>query len=85
MRCAVAENLRNESVILATGTVKIRDEETYNPKIATGTVELKADGVELLSEAQTLPFPIEDANSVREDLRLRYRFLDLRRRAFTKT
>lgn len=74
-----ASALKNESVISVHGTVRHRSEETYNPKIATGTVELKATELELLSEADPLPFPIEDTLNVREELRIKYRFLDLRR------
>ena len=56
-----------------------RDEETYNPKIPTGTVELKAEEFAVYSEARALPFPIDDHVSVREDLRIKFRYLDLRR------
>lgn len=75
-----AETLKPESVISATGRIFIRDEETYNPRLRTGTIELRAAALTVLSEAQTLPFSVSnDAAAVREDLRLRYRFLDLRR------
>lgn len=73
------EGLRSEYVIAVKGTVRERDEETYNPKIPTGTVELKAEEFIILSEAKPLPFPIDDNVSVREDLRIKYRYLDLRR------
>ncbi|HHU53032.1 MAG TPA: aspartate--tRNA ligase [Clostridiaceae bacterium] len=73
------EKLRSEYIIAVTGTVRERDEETYNPKIPTGTVELMAEKFEVLSEADPLPFPIDDNVEVREDLRLKYRYLDLRR------
>lgn len=76
---AVAEGLRNQSVICVGGIVSKRDEETVNPKIKTGTVELRADSVQLLSQSDTLPYDLEDGALVREDLRLKYRFLDLRR------
>lgn len=75
----IAEGLRNQSVILVEGNVRLRDAETVNPKIATGTVELVADHIELISVAETLPFSLDDDEVVREDLRLKYRFLDLRR------
>ncbi len=75
----IAESLRNQSVILVEGEIKLRDEETINPKIATGTVELMADHIELISTSETLPFSLDDDEVVREDLRLKYRFLDLRR------
>ncbi|MCI8554400.1 MAG: aspartate--tRNA ligase [Clostridiales bacterium] len=74
-----AETLRNESVVAVRGQVAIRDEETYNPRLPTGTVELRADRLELLCAADTPPFPPEEAGAVREELRLRYRYLDLRR------
>lgn len=76
---AAAEALKNESVIAVCGEIEKRDEETYNPKLATGTIELRATKLEMLSEAQAMPFSIEDFTDVREDLRLKYRFLDLRR------
>ncbi|MCD7774673.1 MAG: OB-fold nucleic acid binding domain-containing protein, partial [Clostridiales bacterium] len=75
----IAENLRNQSVILVEGEIKLRDEETVNPKIATGTVELMADHIELISTSAALPFSLDDDENVREDLRLTYRFLDLLR------
>jgi len=76
---ATAQTLKNESVIAVSGLIRLRDEETLNPKLATGLVELKATQVQLLSEAQPLPFAIEDQTPVREELRLKYRFLDIRR------
>jgi aspartyl-tRNA synthetase len=74
-----ADLLKVESTIAVTGLVRTRDEETYNPRIKTGTIELAASQLEVLSEAETLPFQLEDADNVREDLRLKYRFVDLRR------
>ncbi|HIW74050.1 MAG TPA: aspartate--tRNA ligase [Firmicutes bacterium] len=74
-----AETLKNESVVAAAGLLAIRDEETYNPRLQTGTIELRADTLEVLSEAQPLPFPVDDFTPVREELRLKYRYLDLRR------
>ena len=76
---ALAEGLKNESVIAVQGPLCIRDEETYNPRIPTGTIELRARKLELLSSARPLPFPIEEGGSVREEVRLRYRYLDIRR------
>ena len=81
---AVAEHLRSQSVIYVTGPIRIRDEETYNPKLDTGTIELAAHSLELLSAADTLPFEMDDNVTVREDLRLKYRFLDLRRPALQR-
>ncbi|MCI9415088.1 MAG: aspartate--tRNA ligase [Clostridiales bacterium] len=74
-----AETLRNESVIAVRGRIAIRDAETYNPRLPTGTVELRAQSLTLLNGADTPPFPPEEAGTVREELRLRYRYLDLRR------
>ena len=76
---AIAETLKTESVIAVEGVVRLRDAETYNPKLPTGTVELKAEKLTLLSQADPLPFSLEENTRVREDLRLKYRFLDLRR------
>jgi len=76
---ALAEHLHNQTVVQITGAIRHRDEETYNPLIPTGEVELAAEHLEILSEADTLPFPIEDNEIVREELRLKYRYLDLRR------
>lgn len=75
----VAEGLRSEYVVLARGRIEKRDEDTYNPNIPTGTVELRAEELEILSRSKTLPFPIEDNINVREELRLKHRYLDLRR------
>ena len=71
------ESLKNQSVIEVTGTLRLRDAETYNPKLKTGTIELRASDIVLLSMADQLPFSPDD--NVREDLRLKYRYIDLRR------
>ncbi|MGM9636831.1 MAG: aspartate--tRNA ligase [Eubacteriales bacterium] len=76
---SVGENLRPQSVISVKGIVRMRSADTYNPKIATGTVELAAESLTLLSAADPLPFTPDDGVNVREDLRLKYRYLDLRR------
>ena len=56
-----------------------RDEETYNPKIATGTIELEVHKVDILGKVyRDLPFEITTSKDIREDVRLRYRYLDLR-------
>ncbi len=75
---SAAEGLKNQSVISVTGNIRIRNEETYNSKLKTGTVELAAASLELLSQADPLPFSPDDSG-VREELRLQYRFIDLRR------
>ena len=76
---AVAEGLKNQSVISTVGAVRLRDAATVNPRIATGTVEVMASSLELLSQCDQLPFSPEDNQNTREDLRLKYRYIDLRR------
>ncbi len=77
----MAEGLRMQSVIAVSGLIRLRDAETVNPKILTGTVEMKAEALEILSVAKPLPFSLEEDTKVREELRLQYRFLDIRRPA----
>ncbi|HEX2947660.1 MAG TPA: aspartate--tRNA ligase [Clostridia bacterium] len=74
-----AERLRNETVISVIGEIRLRDDETRNPKLETGTVELAAHKISIISEADPIPFSIEEGGKVREDLRLKYRYLDIRR------
>ena len=75
----IAEELRDEFVIAATGTVAERDENLRNPHLETGGVEVKVSEIRILNRAETLPIqPFSDAQA-NEDLRLRYRYLDLRR------
>src|SRR5215813_5309015 len=79
---AKAKELRNEYVIAVVGNVVLRDETTQNPKLSTGAVEVRASELYVLNEARTLPFQLETAGSeglASEDLRLKYRYLDLRR------
>ena len=76
---AVADRLKSESVISVRGDIRIRGEETYNPKLETGTIELAAREIELLSRAETLPFSLEEGERVRESVRMKYRYLDIRR------
>ena len=76
---AVADRLKSESVIAVRGDIRIRGEETYNPKLETGTIELAAREIELLSRAETLPFSLEEGERVRESVRMKYRYLDIRR------
>ena len=73
------ESIRNEYVIAVKGDIRKRDIETYNDKLPTGTIELKAMEVEILSKAKTLPFQIEENVNLREELRLKHRYLDLRK------
>ena len=74
---AKAESLKSEYVVIARGTLRERAAKT--DKIATGDVELYVSELRILSEAQTTPFEIRDGINVNDDLRLRYRYLDLRR------
>lgn len=74
-----AERLRNETVVAITGEVRLRDETTYNASLPTGEVELAATDMEVLSVSDPLPFTLDDSQLVREELRLKYRYLDLRR------
>lgn len=76
---AAAEKLRSQSVIQVTGNIRIRSADTYNPRLQTGTIELMAEKLVVLSQASQLPFDLDDNVQVREDLRLKYRYLDLRR------
>ena len=72
------ENISKECTVTVSGNVTKRDEDTINPKIATGTVEIHADNMIVLGKAQVLPFEVQTSREVREDVRLKYRFLDLR-------
>jgi aspartyl-tRNA synthetase len=76
---AEAKRLRSEYVIGVSGVVQRRSEDTINPKLETGDVEVVAHSIRLLNEAKTPPFQIADETPVSEDVRLRYRYLDLRR------
>ena len=76
---AAASKTRTESVVRVTGQVRRRPEGTVNPGLPTGEVEVAARTFELLSEAEPVPFPIEDRVQAEEPLRLRYRYLDIRR------
>jgi aspartyl-tRNA synthetase len=81
---SVAEDVKGEFVIRVQGEVLKRPEGTENPSLPTGEVEVRADRIEVLSEAETPPFEIEDEAKVDEMLRLKYRYLDLRRPIMTK-
>ena len=81
---ADVENVRAESVIRIAGTVIARDGEAINPNLPTGEIEIRLDEFELLSAAGDLPLPVFGEPDYPEDIRLRYRFLDLRRETIHK-
>ncbi len=75
------ENINRECTVTVSGNVTKRDEDTINPKIETGTVEIHADNITVLGKCQNnLPFEVQTSKEVKEDVRLKYRFLDLRNR-----
>ena len=74
-----AEDMRNEYVIKVTGKIRLRNEATINPNLATGEIEVLAREIEVLNAAKTPPFYIQDNIDTDENLRLKYRYLDLRR------
>ena len=75
------DGITKEQCISVAGLVQHRDEETYNPKIPTGTIELEAHEVDILGKVyKQLPFEVTTSKEVREDVRLKYRYLDLRNR-----
>ena len=75
---AKAEKLRSEFVVAVTGWVEARS-GAVNTNLATGAIEIRANSMRILSESETPPFPIEENSKTKEELRLKYRFLDLRR------
>ena len=76
---SLLEGIRKEQAVSIEGLIEKRDEETYNPKIPTGTIELEAKEIQILGEVYTtLPFEVMTSKEVREDVRLKYRYLDLR-------
>jgi aspartyl-tRNA synthetase len=77
---AEAHRLRSEDVITVSGTIRRRDPDNVNPNLATGEIELAVQALEILADADTPPFQIDDDSAVNEELRLRHRSLDLRRR-----
>jgi aspartyl-tRNA synthetase len=76
---ATAHRLRSEDVITVLGSVVAREPENINPNLVTGEIELDVTGIDILSDAETPPFQVDDDGPVDENLRLRHRTLDLRR------
>ncbi|RBR27621.1 aspartate--tRNA ligase [Enterococcus cecorum] len=81
---AIADKCRSEYVIEVTGEVIARAPEAVNPKIATGGVEVMISDITILNKAKTPPFPIEDDQQTSDEVRMRYRYLDLRRPKMTQ-
>ena len=82
---AAMSGLKNEDVVSISGLITERPPETINPKLSTGTLEIYPEVVEILNRSKTPPFPLdEDAEQVDEFLRLKYRYLDLRRPSMAK-
>ena len=78
---SLLDGISKEDCLSVEGVIQKRDEETYNDKIPTGTIELEAHKVDVLGKVYTnLPFEIATSKEVREDVRLKYRYLDLRNR-----
>jgi len=82
---AIADKARTEYVLAVKGKVVKRDEATVNPNLATGDIEVQIHEIEILNAAKTPPFFIEDGVEIDEQLRLKYRYLDLRRPEMQKT
>jgi aspartyl-tRNA synthetase len=80
-----AEKIRSEYVLDIEGTVILRDENNVNKNISTGKIEILADTVKIVNEAKTPPFAIADKTEVSEDIRLKYRYMDLRRPVMFET
>ncbi|BDG36909.1 aspartate--tRNA ligase [Saccharococcus caldoxylosilyticus] len=81
----VAEKVRNEYVLSVEGTVVAREEGTINPNLPTGKIEVQAEQITIINEAKTPPFIISDQTDVAEEVRLKYRYLDLRRPVMFRT
>jgi aspartyl-tRNA synthetase len=76
---SIAEHVRSEYVLSITGLVRDRPQGTVNPNMVSGEIEILAKQIEVLNESETPPFPVESEIEVNEELRLKYRYIDLRR------
>lgn len=76
---AKADRVRSEFVVKITGKVRLRPEGARNPNMASGSIEVLGYELEVLNQAETPPFPLDEYSDVGEETRLRYRFIDLRR------
>ena len=74
-----ADSVRSEFVLCITGRVRARTEATVNPGMASGRIEVLGKTLQILNSAQTPPFPLDAHHAVGEDVRLKYRYMDLRR------
>ncbi|WP_121605366.1 aspartate--tRNA ligase [Virgibacillus sp. Bac332] len=81
----IAETIRSEYVVEVKGKVVKRDVSTINPLMTTGTIEIIVAEIAILNKAKTPPFTIQDETDVAEDLRLKYRYIDLRRKPLQET
>lgn len=81
----LANKVRGEYVLQVVGKVRARAATTVNPNMATGSIEVYATALTILNEAETIPFPLDSYSTVGEDVRLKYRFLDLRRLEMQKS
>ena len=78
---SLLDHVRKEECLSVEGVIQHRDEETFNPKIPTGTIELEAHKIDILGKVyRDLPFEIATSKEIREDVRLKYRYLDMRNR-----
>lgn len=81
----IADSVRTEYVVEITGEVVKRDPSTFNPLLETGEIEIMADEIKILNKSKTVPFQIDGHAEVSEDVRLKYRYLDLRRKELQDT
>jgi len=76
---SIANSIRSEFVIQATGTVNLRPEGQQNKNLASGKVEIIGEKLEIINKSKTIPFPLDDFQATGEDVKLKYRYIDLRR------